>query len=74
MAQKNASCLPPKFREDNVPHLADLSDTNRANLAQNDDDFEPHTWENLIEIIGAFPLHLGDWLIIREIWSGVDLP
>ena len=44
--------IPHPREEDNLLSLTDLSDTNRENLKQSDQEFCPHTWEQLKEIIG----------------------
>ncbi|KAL9008032.1 MAG: hypothetical protein Q9173_006803 [Seirophora scorigena] len=41
------------LEEEDVSSLPGVSDTNRDNLKQDDDEFQPHTWEDLIKIIGA---------------------
>ncbi len=38
--------------EDLISSLTELSDTNRENLKQSEKEFEPHTWEQLQEIVG----------------------
>lgn len=38
--------------DENAPAF-NLSDKNHENLARKDEDFEPHTWENLRGIIGG---------------------
>ena len=38
--------------EDETPAFQ-LTDKDRQNLARRDEDFQPHTWENLKQIIGT---------------------
>ena len=38
--------------EDTISSLIGLSDTDRENLKQSDQEFRPHTWEQLQEIVG----------------------
>ena len=37
--------------EGDALNLTELSETNQENLKQSDDEFQPHTWEQLKDII-----------------------
>lgn len=46
----------PDPQDEETPPAFDLTDKDRENLARTDEQFEPHTWENLKEIIGNSPV------------------
>lgn len=43
-----------------APLPFNLTDLDREILAQTDEQFQPHTWEELRQIIGKFPTSMGD--------------
>lgn len=48
----------------------DLTETDRINLAQGDEKFTPHNWEDLREIIGIPPPHsCEDRFLTRSFYS-----
>ena len=46
---------PPHSEDASKPPPFELNDTDRAVLAQTDDEFHYYTWEELKEIIGTLP-------------------
>ena len=43
-----------------------LTEKDRENLARKDEDFEPHTWDNLKQIIGTVNLSAPDVKLTRS--------
>ena len=39
-----------------------LTDVDRATLAQSDEDFIPHSWEELKDIVGLYPIGSPCWM------------